>query len=144
MRISEILRRKGSDVATVAPDTTVRALLATLAERNIGAVVVSPDGNTIAGIVSERDVVRNLHAWGADLLDTPVSAIMTSVVRTCAPDDRVDGLRRTMTDHRIRHLPVVQDGRLVGIVSIGDVVKSAISELADEREHLVEYLQGRY
>ncbi|MEU5763043.1 CBS domain-containing protein [Nocardia sp. NPDC047648] len=144
MRISEILRRKGSDVATVAPDTTVRTLLATLAERNIGAVVVSPDGDTIAGIVSERDVVRSLHARGAELLDTPVSAIMTSAVRTCAPDDRVDGLRRTMTDHRIRHLPVVYEGRLVGIVSIGDVVKSAISELATEREHLVEYLQGRY
>jgi CBS domain-containing protein len=144
MRISEILRRKGSDVATVAPDTTVRTLLATLAERNIGAVVVSPDGDTIAGIVSERDVVRSLHARGAELLDTPVSAIMTSAVRTCAPDDRVDGLRRTMTDHRIRHLPVVHEGKLVGIVSIGDVVKSAISELATEREHLVEYLQGRY
>ncbi|BDT91999.1 MULTISPECIES: CBS domain-containing protein [Nocardia] len=144
MRISEILRRKGSDVATVAPETTVRALLATLAERNIGAVVVSPDGATIAGIVSERDVVRSLHARGAELLDTPVSAIMTAAVRTCAPEDRVDGLRRTMTEHRIRHLPVVDAGRLVGIVSIGDVVKSAISELATEREHLVDYLQGRY
>ncbi|UGT68395.1 CBS domain-containing protein [Nocardia gipuzkoensis] len=144
MRISEILRRKGSDVATVAPDTTVRTLLATLAERNIGAVVVSPDGGTIAGIVSERDVVRSLHARGADLLDTPVSAIMTAEVRTCALDDRVDGLRRIMTDHRIRHLPVVHEGRLVGIVSIGDVVKSAISELATERQHLVEYLQGKY
>ncbi|MEV6320746.1 CBS domain-containing protein [Nocardia sp. NPDC051787] len=144
MRISEILRRKGSDVATVAPDTTVRTLLAALAERNIGAVVVSPDGNAIAGIVSERDVVRSLHARGADLLDTPVSEIMTSDVRTCAVDDRVDGLRRIMTEHRIRHLPVVHEGRLVGIVSIGDVVKSAISELATEREHLVEYLQGRY
>ncbi|WP_159849657.1 CBS domain-containing protein [Nocardia sp. CY41] len=144
MRISEILRRKGSDVATVAPETTVRALLATLAERNIGAVVVSSDGAAIAGIVSERDVVRSLHARGAELLDTPVSAIMTAAVRTCAPDDRVDGLRRTMTEHRIRHLPVVDGGRLVGIVSIGDVVKSAISELATEREHLVDYLQGRY
>ncbi|MEU7764928.1 CBS domain-containing protein [Nocardia sp. NPDC049190] len=144
MRISEILRRKGSDVATVATDTTVRTLLAALAERNIGAVVVSPDGNAIAGIVSERDVVRNLYARGAGLLDTPVSEIMTSDVRTCALDDTVDGLRRIMTEHRIRHLPVVHEGRLVGIVSIGDVVKSAISELATERQHLVEYLQGRY
>ncbi|MGQ4601208.1 CBS domain-containing protein [Nocardia sp. R6R-6] len=144
MQISEILRRKGSDVATVAPDMTVRMLLAVLAERNIGAVVVSPDGNAIAGIVSERDVVRSLHAHGADLLDTPVSQIMTSDVHTCALDDRVDGLRRIMTEHRIRHLPVVHEGRLVGIVSIGDVVKSAISELATEREHLVDYLQGRY
>jgi CBS domain-containing protein len=144
MRIAEILRRKGSEVATVRPETTVRSLLDTLAEHNIGAVVVSPDGNRIAGIVSERDVVRSLHARGADLLDTPVSAIMTVDVRTCAPGDAVEGLRRTMTEHRVRHLPVVHEGLLIGIVSIGDVVKSAISELATEREHLVEYLQGKY
>ncbi|WP_028478016.1 CBS domain-containing protein [Nocardia sp. CNY236] len=144
MRISEILRRKGSDVVTVAPGATVRTLLAALAVRNIGAVVVSPDGNAISGIVSERDVVRWLHIRGADLLDTPVSEIMTSDVRTCTLDDRIDGLRRTMTEHRVRHLPVVYEGRLVGIVSIGDVVKSAISELTTERQHLVEYLQGQY
>ncbi|MET8873790.1 CBS domain-containing protein [Nocardia sp. NPDC004604] len=144
MQIAEILRRKGSDVATVAPETTVRTLLGTLAEHNIGAVVVSPDGSRITGIVSERDVVRSLHARGAALLDTPVSEIMTVDVRTCAPDDLVDGLRSTMTEHRVRHLPVVHDGRLVGIVSIGDVVKSAISELATERQHLVEYVQGQY
>ncbi len=144
MRIAEILRRKGSDVATVTPETTVRSLLGTLAEHNIGAVVVSPDGMRIAGIVSERDVVRRLHELGADLLDTHVADIMTVEVRTCVPDDHVDSLRRIMTDHRIRHLPVVRDGKLIGIVSIGDVVKSAISELATERQHLVDYLQGRY
>ncbi len=131
-------------MATVAPDTTVRSLLATLAEHNIGAVVVTPDGEGIVGIVSERDVVRTLHARGAELLDTPVADIMTTDVRTCGPDDEVDSLRNTMTEHRIRHLPVVGEGRLVGIVSIGDVVKSAISELATERQHLVEYLQGKY
>ncbi len=131
-------------MATVAPDTTVRSLLATLAEHNIGAVVVTPDGDGIVGIVSERDVVRTLHARGAELLDTSVADIMTTDVRTCGPDDEVDSLRNTMTEHRIRHLPVVGEGRLVGIVSIGDVVKSAISELATERQHLVEYLQGRY
>ncbi|MBF6285731.1 CBS domain-containing protein [Nocardia cyriacigeorgica] len=144
MRIAEILRRKGSEVATVRPDSTVRALLATLAAHNIGAVVVSSDGVGITGIVSERDVVRSLHQHGADLLAAPVEQIMTTDVRTCDPDDLVDGLRRTMTDHRIRHLPVVRDGRLIGIVSIGDVVKSAISELATEREQLVGYVQGLY
>lgn len=144
MRIAEILRRKGSAVATLPPDATVRTLLATLAAHNIGAVVVSEDGIGIEGIVSERDVVRSLHRHGAALFETPICRIMTSPVRTCAPEDRVDGLRRIMTDHRIRHLPVVDDGRLVGIVSIGDVVKSAIAELATEREHLVEYLQGSY
>ncbi|WP_054812850.1 CBS domain-containing protein [Nocardia arizonensis] len=144
MRIAEILRRKGSDVTTVTPETTVRGLLATLAERNIGAVVVSPDGVAIVGIVSERDVVRHLHRRGAALLDAAVSTIMTTDVRVCAPEDRVEGLRHIMTEHRIRHLPVVSGGRLVGIVSIGDVVKSALSELTTERQQLVDYVQGRY
>lgn len=142
MRIRDILRKKGSAVATVRPDATVRELLAKLAELNIGAVVVSPDGNAIAGIVSERDVVRRLHERGAGLLDAPVSEIMTVEVRTCAPETTVDELRRTMTEYRIRHVPVVSGGRMVGLVSIGDVVKSAIDELETEREHLVGYLHG--
>ncbi|MFE3542868.1 CBS domain-containing protein [Nocardia sp. NPDC059177] len=144
MRIAEILRNKGTAVATVPPGTTVRALLGVLAEHNIGAVVVSPDGAAIDGIVSERDVVRRLHADGADLLDRPVTDIMTAQVRTCGPDDHVSSLRHVMTERRIRHMPVVQQDRLVGIVSIGDVVKSEITELAEERGHLVDYLQGRY
>jgi CBS domain-containing protein len=136
------MRTKGDAVATVRPDATVRELLATLAEHNIGAVVVSADDMTIAGIASERDVVRQLHARGDDgLLALPVSEIMTCDVRTCGLDDHVDELRRVMTRHRIRHLPVLRDGRLAGIVSIGDVVKSAIDELETEREHLVGYIQ---
>lgn len=142
MRISEILRKKGAEVVTIAPDASVRALLAVLAEHNVGAVVVSADGVGIDGIVSERDIVRRLHRLGADLLDRPIAEIMTAVVHTCSPDARVESLRATMTDHRIRHLPVVENDRMVGIVSIGDVVKSAISELQDEREHLVQYLHG--
>ncbi|RDI67013.1 CBS domain-containing protein [Nocardia pseudobrasiliensis] len=142
MRISEILRKKGADVVTIAPDASVRELLTVLAERNIGAVVVSADGIGLDGIVSERDIVRRLHILGADLLDRPVAEIMTTVVHTCSPGDRVESLRATMTDHRIRHLPVVQADRIIGIVSIGDVVKSAISELQTEREHLVQYLHG--
>lgn len=141
MRISEILRSKGAEVATIAPDAEVRQLLTLLAERNIGAVVVSVDGATIDGIVSERDVVRRLNERGAELLTASVSSIMTTPVRTCTPSDAVDGLRDTMTEHRIRHLPVVRDGRLAGIVSIGDVVKSAIAELEVEREQLVDYIK---
>jgi CBS domain-containing protein len=141
MRIRDILRKKGDAVATVRPEATVRQLLAILAEHNIGAVVVSPDGTSIAGIVSERDVVRRLHEHGAALLDHPVSDIMTAEVRSCGPGDRVEDLRRVMTEHRFRHAPVVADGRLAGIVSIGDVVKSAIDELESEREHLVDYIQ---
>ncbi|GAB3652934.1 CBS domain-containing protein [Actinocorallia lasiicapitis] len=129
-------------MATVTPDATVRELLALLARHNIGAVVVSADGSSIDGIASERDVVRHLHERGAGLLDAPVVSIMTSSVRTCAPGDVVDGLRKVMTDARIRHLPVVADGRLVGIVSIGDVVKSAIGLLEAEREQLVGYIQS--
>jgi CBS domain-containing protein len=140
MRISEILRRKGGEVATIEPDAKVRRLLALLAEHNIGAVVVSTDGRTIEGIASERDVVRRLNDRGAGLLDEPVSSIMTATVRTCAPGDNVEDLRATMTEHRIRHVPVVRDGKLAGIVSIGDVVKSAIAELETEREQLVDYI----
>jgi CBS domain-containing protein len=140
MRISEILRRKGGEVATIEPDAKVRRLLALLAEHNIGAVVVSTDGTTIEGIASERDVVRRLNDRGAGLLDEPVSSIMTATVRTCGPGDNVEDLRATMTEHRIRHVPVVRDGKLVGIVSIGDVVKSAIAELETEREQLVDYI----
>lgn len=142
MRISEILRRKGSGVVTIAPDATVRELLRVLSAHNVGAVVVSADGAAIAGIVSERDIVRRLHGQGASLLDAPVSSIMTAAVHTCSPDDQVETLNATMTQHRIRHLPVLQEGRMVGVVSIGDVVKSQISELETEREALVRYLHG--
>lgn len=142
MLISAILRRKGTTVATVRPQATVTELLAALSEHNVGAVVVSEDGMSILGIVSERDVVRRLHMRGAAVLSEPVSAIMTTPVRTCEPGADADELRQTMTDHRIRHVPVVSDGRLAGIVSIGDVVKSAIEELEAEKAHLVDYLHG--
>ncbi|NUR92295.1 MAG: CBS domain-containing protein [Nonomuraea sp.] len=140
MLIGTILRNKGTEVTTVVPEATVRELLAELAEHNIGAVVVSSDGVTITGIVSERDVVRRLHDRGPAVLDEPVSAIMTAQVRTVGPGDNVEELRQTMTNHRFRHMPVVEDGRLVGIVSIGDVVKSAIEELETEKASLVDYL----
>ncbi len=142
MRISEVLRKKGAEVVTIGPRATVRELLGVLAEHNVGAVVVSRDGVALDGIVSERDVVRRLHLMGAQLLERPVEDIMTMVVHTCSPEDRVESLRPTMTEHRIRHLPVLEHGRMVGIVSIGDVVKNAISELQSEREHLEQYLQG--
>ncbi|MGY1736503.1 CBS domain-containing protein [Geodermatophilus sp. SYSU D00684] len=141
MQIASLLRRKGPDVVTVAPDRPVRAALALLAEHRIGALVVSRGGGTVDGIVSERDVVRALHASGPEVLDGPVSALMTAEVRTCVPGASVHDLARTMTDHRIRHVPVVEDGRLLGIVSIGDVVKARLDELQDERDHLVDYIQ---
>jgi CBS domain-containing protein len=138
-RISDVLRNKGSEVVTVKPDTLVSELLALLVGRNIGAAVVS-SGDAVVGIVSERDVVHCVYGRGGQLLSTPVSDIMTTDVVTCLPDDEVDSLMRVMTERRIRHLPVVVDGALVGIVSIGDMVKARIGELEEERAHLHSYL----
>jgi CBS domain-containing protein len=142
MRISDILGGKSADqVVTLAPDATVRELLTLLAEHNIGAVVVSTDGAAVTGIVSERDVVRRLAGSDGDaVLDGAVSAIMTSDVQTCERDTPVDELRSLMTERRIRHVPVVADGSLVGIISIGDVVKSSIDQLQFERDQLDSYV----
>jgi CBS domain-containing protein len=142
MRVKDVLRNKGPVVITVRPDATCRALLALLAERNIGAVVVSEDGVTVGGIVSERDVVRRLNDRGDAVLDGPVSDIAVWQVSTCGLDDHVDELCTTMTQRRIRHLPVVDHGRLVGIVSIGDMVKSRIDQLEFDRQNLIDYVQG--
>jgi CBS domain-containing protein len=141
MRISDVIRRKGDQVVTVRADATVRQLLELLEEHGIGAVVVSNDGSTVTGIVSERDVVRHLHNAGAGLLDQTVATIMTSEVHTVSPGDDIEDLARMMTDLRVRHVPVVVDDKLVAIVSIGDVVKSRIDELKTERDHLVDYIQ---
>ncbi len=141
MQISQLLRRKGPDVVTVAPTATVRDALDLLARHRIGALVVSSGDGAVDGIVSERDVVRGLHASGPAVLDDPVSALMTAEVHTCPPGASVHDLARTMTDHRVRHVPVTEDGRLLGIVSIGDVVKARLDELEQERAHLVDYIQ---
>lgn len=141
MRIHQLLRRKGADVATIQAGDSVRAALAVLAGRGIGALVVSSDGRRVEGIVSERDVARGLHERGAVLLTEPVSGVMTAEVHTCGPDASVDELARLMTDRRVRHVPVVDDGALIGIVSIGDVVKARLDELETERAQLVDYIQ---
>jgi CBS domain-containing protein len=138
-RVSDVLRGKGSEVSTISPDAPVSELLATLADHNIGAVVVV-SGDEVVGIVSERDVVRGIHREGGALLDAVVRDIMSSTVVTCVPEDKVDSLERTMTEGRFRHVPVVAGGKLAGIVSIGDVVKVRIGELEDERAHLHSYL----
>ena len=141
MRISDVIRRKGDLVVTVRPDATVQRLLEVLEDHRIGAVVVSDDGSTVSGIVSERDVVRHLRSVGAGLLIQTVETIMTSDVKTCTPGDRIEDLARTMTEHRFRHVPVVVDGKLKAIVSIGDIVKWRIDELLTERDQLVGYIQ---
>ena len=140
MLVTEILRAKGPGVVTVAPGSTVRALLDTLAEHGIGAVVVSTDGRSVEGIVSERDVVRALAARGAAVLDEQVGGLATRDVATTGTDSRLEDLMATMTERRFRHLPVVVDGALTGIVSIGDVVKHRMLELESEREALAGYI----
>ncbi len=143
MQISQLLRHKGRDVATIPASESVRTALGLLAEKGIGALVVSTDGRHVEGIVSERDVARGLHEHGAGLLAEPVSSVMTAQVHTCRPSASVHDLAQTMTDHRVRHVPVVDDdGALVGIVSIGDVVKARLDELESEQRHMVEYIQN--
>jgi CBS domain-containing protein len=141
MNINEVIAAKASQtVVTISPDATVRALVTLLAEHNIGAVIVSTDGTTVAGIVSERDVVRRLLTADA-LLDQAVSAIMTSDVRSVEPSATLDSTRRLMTDNRFRHVPVVADGQLRGIISIGDVVKAYIDQVEFERDQLDSYVR---
>jgi CBS domain-containing protein len=142
MRITDVLRGKGTQVVTVPPDTKVRRLLDVLAEHGIGAVVVSADGTSVGGIVSERDIVRAFAKRGAAVMSEPVTAIYTADVHTITPDISLDEVLRMMTERRIRHAPVVVDGTLRGIVSIGDVVKNRIDELETERAHLTDYITG--
>ncbi len=140
MRVADVLRTKGSEVATVPPKVSVTGLLDDLARHNVGALVVVDEAGSVVGIVSERDVVRRLNERGAELLTAPVEQIMTAPVVTCEPGEAVDRLAETMTERRIRHMPVVDDGRLVGIISIGDVVKSRIRQLESDREQLESYI----
>ena len=143
MLVADLIRRKGSSVASAPPDTTVAALLDLLAEHGIGAVVVSADGSTVTGIVSERDVVRALRRSGPALLDAPIADLMTADVVVTAPGDTVENLMRLMTERRIRHVPVVTArGELAGIISIGDVVKSRIEALEADRDQLIDYIQS--
>lgn len=142
MRITDVLRHKGDKVVTIGPDESVRHLLDLLAEHRVGALIVAGTPGAVDGIVSERDVVRWLQSEGEVILDGPVSRIMTADVHTAGPQDTVDDLMLQMTDKRVRHLPVLDDGRLVGIVSIGDLVNQCIAELRIERDQLTAYITG--
>jgi CBS domain-containing protein len=140
MRVSGLLKAKGNDVVTLTPDTAVTEVLAVLAQHHIGAVVVSAGGRRIDGVVSERDIVRALADRGAAAMSEPASAIMTSEVFSCRPDTTVEELMTLMTARRIRHVPVLAEGELIGIVSIGDVVKDRIRDLESETQVLHEYI----
>jgi CBS domain-containing protein len=140
MQIDRILRTKGAAVLTVPPSATIAEAAGLLCEHGIGALVVSPDGETIAGVISERDITRGLCQHGASAVDLTVADLMTAEVATCSIYDTVDGLAEVMTARRVRHLPVVEGGRMVGIVSIGDVVKWRLDELQLEAQTLHEYI----
>lgn len=144
MKVSQLLATKGREVVTVTPDDTIATVAKILGERKFGALVVSNDGSTISGIVSERDIVRQLGIDGADLLSKPVSSIMTSTVRVCSEGDTVERLMELMTEHRIRHLPVTSDGKLSGLVSISDVVRVRVRQLEHEADQLERYISNTW
>ena len=143
MLVADLLEGKGFSVATVTSQATVGDVVADLVRHRVGALVVSPDGRQIEGIVSERDVVQHLSELRIGLLEEKVSSIMSPSVRVCTPTDDVESIMNLMTEHRIRHVPVVEGGLLCGIVSIGDVVKSRIGELEKDRNELIEYISAR-
>jgi CBS domain-containing protein len=128
MKVDDILEVKGREVSTIPRDTTVRRVVERMRLQRIGALVVSPDGVRVDGIISETDVISALARHGADALDLPVREVMSAAIRTCSPDDRVREVMVEMTMGRVRHVPVLDHGRLCGIVSIGDVVKSVVDD----------------
>lgn len=140
MNVQSILRSKGTEVITVSQNITVTEFSAFLCDNRIGAVVVCADDGAIAGIMSERDVVRGLYRRGAEVLELPVSELMTKDVHTCKPSDTVIDVMAIMTDRRIRHVPVIDGGKLAGIVSIGDVVKHRIQEAEQDAEAMRLYI----
>ena len=143
MKVRDILGTKGSEVATVPPDSTVSTAAGLLKLKKIGALVVSEDGKSVAGILSERDIVRALVDNGRELMDMPVSDLMTKTVKTCHLGSDLNEIMVEMTRSRTRHLPVVEEGHLRGIISIGDVVKNRLGELETETSVLRDYIVGR-
>ena len=142
MTVAAILAGKGGDVITAGPSTTLEEISKTLAKHKIGALVILEKDNSVCGIASERDVVRQVAKQGALALSAPISSCMTHKVISCSPDHTIDQVMGVMTSHKFRHLPVMTDGKLVGIVSIGDVVKSKIEQAEREAQDLRQYIAG--
>jgi len=142
MLVSQILSNKAGGVVTIKPGTTIRDAVGLLSERRIGAVVVSSDGKKVKGILSERDIVRELGRSGAECMDHKVDSIMTRAVMGCAPGDSADSVLETMTARRFRHMPVMENNEMVGFISIGDVVAARLAELQMERDALTGMIMG--
>lgn len=139
---ADVMGAGGDDVVTARPGETLGEVVQRMTARGIGALVVVGEDRKVLGVLSERDVVRRLAAAGSPALDLSAHAVMTRDVVTCGPTTSVDELMRSMTEGRFRHVPVVEDGRLIGVVSVGDVVKARLEELADERDQLRGYVTG--
>ena len=143
MNVMHIMKLKGSsNVETISPDATVAAAAAKLAEKRFGALVVSPDGTNISGILSERDIVRALAREAGECLTMKVSKLMTEKVETCEPAEPANSVLQRMTSGRFRHMPVVREGKMVGLLSIGDVVKARITEIEQENAAMADMLSG--
>lgn len=140
MTVKLILEQKGGEVFTLTPTGSIRHATNTLAERKVGALVVSDESQAILGILSERDIVRAIAKMGDAALDEPVSAVMTKSVKTCTEEATIPQVMSLMTDGRFRHLPVERDGKLVGIISIGDVVKRRIADIEQEADQIRAYI----
>lgn len=143
MTVERILRQKGSRAPTVEPDARIAEAVSALESEDVGALVVSADGRRIDGIISERDVVRGLQRFGAKVLDYSVHEIMTADVVTCTAEDRVAGVMALMDDRTIRHVPIVDNGQLAGIVSMRDIVKLRLDEVQGEADAMRAYIEGK-
>jgi CBS domain-containing protein len=142
MLVSQILRSKPAGVITIAPEATLREAAELLADRRVGALIVSADGRKVGGIISERDLVRELGKRGPGCLEDEVKSVMTRQIYGCKPDDLADQVLRTMTDRRFRHMPVMEGDEMIGLISIGDVVAARLSELEHEKDALTGMIMG--
>jgi CBS domain-containing protein len=142
MLVSQILRSKPAGVITIAPEATLREAAELLADRRVGALIVSADGRKVGGIISERDLVRELGKRGPGCLEDVVKSVMTRQIYGCKPDDLADQVLRTMTDRRFRHMPVMEGDEMIGLISIGDVVAARLSELEHEKDALTGMIMG--
>lgn len=142
MLVSQILKSKAGGVVTIGPEATVREAVELLAARRIGAVVISADGKSVQGILSERDIVRELGKRGTQCLEDKVEAMMTRAIYGCVPGDSADQVLETMTTRRFRHMPVMDGNQMIGLISIGDVVAARLSELQLEKDALTGMIMG--
>ena len=141
-KVSSVLKHKGHDVVTVAPQQTVASVVKVLAQNRIGAVPVINEGGQLIGIISERDIIRGMSEHAGAVLTLPAEQLMTRDVKTCSSEDQLVDIMEVMTLQRIRHLPVIQNGALHGIVSIGDVVKQRLEDVQSEAEELLRYIRS--